>query len=261
VRREKERFIGFILGGEIKGRDMAKSSVNSAILSFLIALELKLPHHKILNIIIAALLHDTGMLRLPPEIIEKKGGLSEPERKLMCSHPLISHKIATKELNFSDEIGTIVLQHHERWDGTGYPLHIAGEKIITGARILSIVDSFEAMVCQKPYRNSMVGNKAMKNLLADNSRYFDPDILKTFILTMGIYPIGSIVSLNNGILGRVTETLPDAPLRPKIQVLIDEFKNVFKNEEGFFIDLLNEKNLFIIKALNFNEFSELNSGF
>jgi len=85
------------------------------------------------------------------------------------------------------------------------------------------------MVSQKAYRNSLTGYQAMKNLLADNSRCFDPGVLKTFILIMGIHPIGSIVLLNNGTTARVMETRSDAPLRPKVQVLIDEYKNIFKN--------------------------------
>jgi HD-GYP domain-containing protein (c-di-GMP phosphodiesterase class II) len=163
-----------------------------------------------------------------------------------------------KELNYSDEVGNVVLQHHERWDGNGYPHQIAGDGIDMGARIVSVADSFEAMVSHKPYRNSMVGYQAMKNLLADNSRRFDPDVLKAFILTMGIYPIGSIVRLNDDTVARVTEVRPFAPLRPKIQVLIDEHKKVFRNEEGAFIDLLLEKKRYITKAMDLKEISEQN---
>ena len=253
VRSDKTPFISFILGAEVKGFNMAKSSVNTAILSFLTAMELKFPHHKTLNIITAALLHDAGMLRLPKEIINKQGELSEKERRLMNSHTLLGYKIATEEFNYSGDIGDIVLQHHERWDGNGYPRRIAGSNINICARIVSIADSFEAMVCQKSYRNSINGYQAMKNLLADNCRYFDPDILKTFILTMGIYPIGSIVRLNNGITARVTEARTNAPLRPKIQVLIDEYKNIYRNEEGIIIDLLIEKNLYIVKTTDLKD--------
>lgn len=258
VRDQRELFIGFILGGEVKGYAMAKSSVNTAILSALIAQEIRLPHHKIINIIIGALLHDAGMLRLPREITEKRGELSGAERQRMHSHPLLANNIVTRELNYHNEVGDIVLQHHERWDGNGYPYGFAGERIDKGARIVSITDAFEAMVSQKPYRNSIVGYQAMKNLLADNSRRFDPELLKIFILIMGIYPIGSIVRLNNGVIARVSDTRADAPLRPKIQVLIDEYKKVYKNERGFFIDLLMEKHLYITKAMTVKELSELN---
>jgi HD-GYP domain-containing protein (c-di-GMP phosphodiesterase class II) len=256
VRDERDHIIGFILGGEVSGRVLAKSSVNTAILSALIAMELKFSHHKVMQVVTAALLHDVGMLRLPPEITNKSGGLSGEELQRMQAHPLYTYKIITKELLYPEDVGLAALQHHERWDGEGYPRRISGADIDMGARIISVADAFEAMVSEKPYRNSMMGYQAMKNLLSDNSRRFDPDVLKAFIKTMGIYPIGSVIMLNNGAIARVTEVQGDAPLRPKIRVLIDEFGKVYQNDEGDLIDLLTEKSLFIARALDPKEFAK-----
>jgi HD-GYP domain-containing protein (c-di-GMP phosphodiesterase class II) len=250
VRDHRNSFVGYILGGEVMGRELAKSSVNTAILSALIAIELKLINHKILQITTGALLHDVGMLRLPREILFKRGGLSDKERQLVNSHPLIGYKIVSKELSYSEEAGSVVLQHHERWDGEGYPRRTAGPEIDLGARIVSVADAFEAMVSQKSYRNSIAGNQAMKNLMADNSRRFDPNILKNFIKIMGIYPIGSIVLLSNAALARVVEVHGEAPLRPKIHLLISASGKIFKPDEGEEIDLLTEKTLFITKAVD-----------
>ena len=259
LRDHRDSFIVFILGGEVSGQELAKSSVNTAILSALTAQELKLANHKILQIVTAALLHDAGMLKLPREIINKKGGLSDSELEIMKSHPNFAAKIVTKELFYPQEVALIVQQHHERWDGKGYPDHISGTSIDMGARIVSVADAFEAMVSHKSYRNSMDGYQAMKNLLSDNSRRFDPVVLKAYAKIMGIYPIGSIVLLNNGAYARVTEVHNDASLRPKINMLIDEFGNAFKGNEGEIIDLLNEKKLFIIKAVDPKEFASTNA--
>jgi HD-GYP domain-containing protein (c-di-GMP phosphodiesterase class II) len=259
VRDERDSFIGYILGGEIAGHEMAKSSVNAAILSALIAIELKIPNHKIMQIITGALLHDVGMLRLPRDIVDKRGGLSDAEVQRMQAHPLYAYKIVSKTLLYPEEVGLVALQHHERWDGEGYPRRLAGPAIDQGARIVSVADAFEAMVSQKSYRNSMAGYQAMKNLLSDNSRRFDPDVLKAFIQTMGIYPIGSIILLNNGALARVIEVHGDAPLRPKIRVLADEFGKLYKQDEGDTIDLLSEKSLFIAKALDPRELAQKNA--
>jgi HD-GYP domain-containing protein (c-di-GMP phosphodiesterase class II) len=250
VREQRNSFIGYILGGEVSGHEMAKSSVNTAILSALIATELKLPNHKVMQVVTGALLHDVGMLRLPKEIVDKKGGLSASELQRVQAHPLYTYKIVNKELLYPEDVGLIVLQHHERWDGDGYPRRISSIAIDIGARIVSVADAFEAMVSQKSYRNSMMGYQAMKNLLSDNSRRFDPDVLKAFIQTMGIYPIGSIILLNSGAIARVVEVQGTAPLRPKIRILIDEFGKVFKQDEGDLIDLLTEKSLFIAKAVD-----------
>jgi HD-GYP domain-containing protein (c-di-GMP phosphodiesterase class II) len=248
IRGERGRFVGYILGGKVSGYEMAKSSVNSAILSAMIAQELMQPPHKVMQIITGALLHDMGMLKLPQEILSKRGGLSPEEARVMHNHPALSYRIILKELNYPDSVGFVVLQHHERWDGQGYPSGIAGENIDIGARILSVADAFEAMVSKKPYRNSMVGYEAMKALMSDNQSRFDPDVLKAFIAIMGIYPIGSIVVLNDGAIARVTEVHSGAPLRPKVQILINQSGQ--KEQNGAVINLLTEKNHFISRALN-----------
>jgi hypothetical protein len=115
-----------------------------------------------------------------------------------------------------------------------------------------VADAFEAMVSKKPYRNSMVGYEAMKNLLSDNQSRFDPAVLNAFVRIMGIHPIGSIVLLNNGYIGKVTEVRSEAPLRPKVLVLQD--KEGKKQKNGEILDLLIEKTLFITRPLNQKEY-------
>jgi HD-GYP domain-containing protein (c-di-GMP phosphodiesterase class II) len=255
LRDHPDSFVDFILGGEVEGHELAKSSINTAILSALTAQALNLPNHKIHYIVAGALLHDVGMLRLSKGITEKKGGLSEQELEQIKSHPLHSSKIVTKELFGPHEVNLIALQHHERWDGKGYPDHILGPAIDIGARIVSVADAFEAMVSKKSYRNSMVGYQAIKNLLADNSRRFDPAVIMAFTKIMGIYPIGSIVRLNDGSVARVVSVHPDTPLRPLIQMLMDKNGNV-PSAKAANIDLLNEKTLFIKEAIDPADFAD-----
>lgn len=257
VRENSDQVVTYILAGEITSASLAKSSVNTAILAAMIAEEMKIPNVKILTITTGALLHDIGMLRVPREILEKKENLTTQELQRIQVHPLYGYKIIVKELLYSEEIGRIALQHHERWDGEGYPRRLSGEAIDIGARIVSVCDAFEAMVSEKPYRNSMIGYQAMKNLLSDNGRRFDPEVLKAFIKTMGIYPIGSLVLINNGALARVIDVHGDAPLRPKLQILIDEFGKIYRGNEGEVLDLLTEKSLFIVRAINPKEIENL----
>jgi len=251
-------FVGFILGGEVSGNELAKSSVNTAILSALTAFELKLAKHKINNIVSGALLHDVGMLRLSKQITEKKGGLSEAELEQIKSHSLHSSKIVTKELFGSHEVNLIAMQHHERWDGQGYPDKLIGQAIDIGARIVSVADAFEAMVSKKSYRNSLGGYQAVKNLLADNARRFDPAVIMAFTKVMGIYPIGSIVRLNDGSIARVINVNTDAPMRPVVQLLMDKESNVLDTETTPSLDLLTEKTLFIKKAIDPGELNNPN---
>jgi HD-GYP domain-containing protein (c-di-GMP phosphodiesterase class II) len=250
LRENQDSFVGFILGGEVSGNELAKSSVNTAILSALTAQELKLPNHKVHNIASGALLHDIGMLRLSKGITEKKGGLSEAELEQIKSHPLHTSKIVTKELFGPPEVNLIALQHHERWDGQGYPGNLVGHAIDIGARIVSVADAFEAMVSKKSYRNPMIGYQAVRNLLSDNARRFDPAVIIAFTKIMGIYPIGSIVRLNDSSLARVVSIHIDAPIRPKVQMLTDRKGNPLSIGSMAIIDLLEEKTLFIKQAID-----------
>ncbi|MDR3338284.1 MAG: HD-GYP domain-containing protein, partial [Treponema sp.] len=250
VREQRGQLIGFILGGEVVGHELAKSSVNTAILAARTAMALKLAPHKILQVIAGSLLHDIGMLKLPKNVLERQGKLSAGELQLIQAHPLASYKIICKELGFPDDAGIVAYQHHERWDGTGYPNKLAGANIDLRARIVAVVDAFEAMVSEKPYRTSMEGSQAVKALYADNGRRFDPEVLKAFIRTMGIYPIGSFVKLNNNAICRVISVEGSAPLRPNVEVLIDENDRTFRPGEGKVYNLSQEHDIFIANALD-----------
>jgi HD-GYP domain-containing protein (c-di-GMP phosphodiesterase class II) len=256
ARNKPGGLINYILGGEVRRHELAKNAVNTAILSAHIALEMKLPSHRIMQTITGALLHDVGMLRLPTDLVKQTGALSAEELRRMQTHTLYSYRIVHEEMNYSTEMGTLVLQHHENWDGSGYPQGMAGEDIHFGARIVSVCDAFEAMVSEKPYRNSLLGYQAIKNLLADNSRRFAPDVLKTLITVMGIYPIGSIVLLSNGSMARVVNVRKEAPLRPRVAVLVDQSGKVFQQNQGERLDLLLEKSLYIVRAINPDELAK-----
>lgn len=258
VHTNQSEIVGFILGGDVHEMDLAKSSVNIAILSIIIATHLELPRHRILQIETGALLHDIGMLKVSDSIISKEGALDETEMQNMRSHTNYGYKMIVNELLYSDEVGKAAVQHHERWDGDGYPGRLAGENIDIGARIISVADAFEAMVSPKAYRDSMVGYQAMRNLLADNARRFDPDIIKAMIQSMGIYPIGSIVLMNNSSIARVIQSNREAPLRPVIRILIDEFAKPYTLNEGELINLMDNRTLFIARAIDPAEYKEKN---
>ncbi|MEI6388349.1 MAG: HD-GYP domain-containing protein [Spirochaetota bacterium] len=253
VREEYQVALSAILGSAVKEDSLARSGINIAILALVIGQTLKLPPFRLSYLATGALLHDTGMLRIPDDIVKNRGKLTEEEGQKVRAHPLLSYRVITKELRYPDDVGLIGLQHHERWDGEGYPRRSSANDIDVLARIVSVADAFEAMVSTKSYRHSMIGYAAMKTILSDNSRRFDPDILKAFIKSMGIYPLGSIVLLNSAAIARVIETHPEAPLRPKLRIMVDEFGHRSEGESGEIIDLLTEKAIFIARALDPSE--------
>jgi HD-GYP domain-containing protein (c-di-GMP phosphodiesterase class II) len=257
IQADQSGIVGFVLGGEIKDMELAKSSINTAILAIIIGSHMNLSRHRLLQVATGALLHDVGMLRVSDAILNKEGKLDDSETQSMRSHTFYGYKLIVNDLLYADEVGKAAAQHHERWDGEGYPGRLAGPVIDIGARIISVADAFEAMVSPKAWRNSMVGYQAMKNLLSDNARRFDPDIIKAMIQSMGIYPVGSIVLMNNSVIARVIESHKEAPLRPVIQVLIDEFAKPFTQNEGEVIDLLVNRNLFIARAIDPAEYQKV----
>jgi HD-GYP domain-containing protein (c-di-GMP phosphodiesterase class II) len=246
----KNQVIEFVLYGVQGEGALAENAINSAVLTTMVGQQLQMPKYRLIHLATAALLHDVGMLRLPKEILDKQGELTSEENRLVRTHPIHSYKIITRELKYPEEVGLAALQHQERWDGKGYPKHISGQNIILGARIIAVVDSFEAMVSTRPYRSSMIGYQAMRNLLSDNSRRFDPNVLKVFIRTLGIYPIGSVVLLNNSCIARVIENNSDAPLKPKVRVIIDQHGREKQPQGGEIIDLFTSKDVFIAKAVD-----------
>ena len=257
LQADKAGITGFILGGDIADMDLAKSSINTAILSIIVGEHLGLPRHRLLQVATGAVLHDVGMLKVPDAIVNKTDKLDDAETQQMRSHTFYGYKIIVNDLMYADEVGRTAAQHHERWDGEGYPARLSGQNIDIAARIISAADAFEAMVSPRAWRDSMVGYQAMKALLSDNARRFDPDIIKGMIQSVGIYPVGSIVLMNNSTIARVLETNKEAPLRPKIRVLIDEFAKPYTNNEGDVINLSENRNLFISRAIDPSEYKKV----
>ncbi len=248
VKEHKNKMIQLVLQSEKHADDLTTNSINCTIISIVIGLILKTISHRILILATGALLHDVGMLRIPEEIVNKKADLTAKELNMIKTHPIYSYTIISKELKFADEIAQIGLYHQERWDGKGYPKQLNKENIPLFARIVAVADSYVAMVKERPYRGHMIGYDAIKTIISDNFKRFDPNVVKAFLKGMGIYPIGSIVLLNNGALGRVNEINSDAPLRPKIDILIDEYGD--KLQESTKMDLLKSGDFFIVRAVD-----------
>ncbi len=236
--------------------DLVQSSLNCMIVSIILGRQLKIINSRLISLAVAALLHDIGMTKIPESLIGKKSNLTEDELKIIQSHPMYTYKLISKSLKYPEEIARIALYHHERWDGKGYPNGLTGKNIPLSSRVISVADAYGAMLKDRPYRDSMIGYKAMREILNDNSTRFDSDILKVFIKSMGIYPIGSLIILNDGSIARVKLVHKEAPLRPFVQILMTPAGRILKGENEKTIDLLTEKSLFIVRAITKEEISK-----
>jgi putative two-component system response regulator len=149
-------------------------------LTYAAARELGLSEKKTEGIVMASALHDVGKISVPAEILTKTGRLSESEFSIVKSHPTIGFQIL-KEVEFPWPIAQIVLQHHERLDGSGYPEGITGDKIIPEAKILAVADVVEAMVSHRPYRPAFDVEKALEEISGKKGVLYDPEMVDTCV--------------------------------------------------------------------------------
>lgn len=228
---------------------------NCAILGVLLGRELEYPEQKLKMLATGLILMDIGMVLIPVAILEREAKLTPEEYNKIKTHTVLGYKAVVQENNFSPEVGRVCLEHHERWDGTGYPRKLQKQQISEYARIASIVDTYEAMIRKRVYRDRMMSYEAMKNILAEGSTKFDPDILKVFTRMMSIYPVGSFVMLNNRSIAKVISSDPVSPFRPVVKVVYDEFGT--KIDDGEIIKLSEEQNMYIVKPVKEEEIQNM----
>ncbi|HHU52283.1 MAG TPA: HD domain-containing protein [Firmicutes bacterium] len=210
--------------------------VNVSILSILIGEALGYPKEELNLIGTAALVHDLGMMKVPNKIWKKNGVLDAEEVNLIKNHPLYGVEMLK---DFPEEILSIVKEHHEKYDGSGYPQGLKGEEIAFKARIVGLADVYDACISNRPYRPRLTPQQALQIIFQDKEKY-DPHILKAFISVMAIYPIGSLVKLNTGEIAKVIRVNKNQPFRPVIKVLFD--RNGNKLDEPLRINLDDDRN-------------------
>ena len=139
-----------------------------------------LPSEGINRLELLAMLHDIGKIGIPDQILGKRGALSDSEWDIMKTHPQIGYRIASNvtELSF---VANEILHHHERWDGTGYPSRLSGEQIPVNCRILSVVDTYDAMTNDRIYRKACSKEDALSEIMTCSGSQFDPQIVDIFL--------------------------------------------------------------------------------
>jgi HD-GYP domain-containing protein (c-di-GMP phosphodiesterase class II) len=142
--------------------------------------ELGILDESLQNIEMAAVVHDIGKIGVPDAILNKNGPLSEDERALMNKHPEFGWGVL-RLFPALTETSLITLHHHEAFDGTGYPGNLRGSEIPLGARIVTVIDSFDAMVSNRPYRKGLPPEEAKRRLVQSSGTQFDPAVVKCFL--------------------------------------------------------------------------------
>jgi putative nucleotidyltransferase with HDIG domain len=131
------------------------------------------------------LLHDIGKLGIPEKIMQKPGTLTPHEYQIVQQHPVYAHKWLHKKHEFQPA-KVIPLFHHERWDGSGYPYGLKGKEIPILARVVAIIDVWDAVTSDRPYRKAMTPEVAMELIISESGKHFEPDLVDMFI-KLGIH--------------------------------------------------------------------------
>lgn len=218
-------------------------NINVATISLFIGEALGLSRDELNELGTGCLLHDVGKINIPKDILNKNGKLTDREFAIMKSHPEIGYQILQKSKNITERSRKVSLEHHEKFDGSGYPNRISKEQISYFGRICAVADVYDALTTDRPYRVAMQPYEAIKILVAGIDKHFDPHILNTFIRKFSIYPSGSLVKLNNRSIALVIRNNPQAVIRPVLKILTDSNGHHLKDRVE--VNLLTDKTLFI----------------
>ena len=216
---------------------LTRHSINVALLSSMLGKWINLPKKDLTLLTYVAFLHDIGKTKVNQIILNKPSKLTKLEFEEIKKHAVKSYDLV-KNIPYLDESVSLgVLMHHERLDGTGYPLHLKEEKINAFAKIIGITDMFDAMTSDRVYRKKQNPLLVLEIMKHDCMGLLDYNYLTTFIDQMLNYYAGEMVKLNNGSIGKIIKIDINNISKPLISVDLD------------FIDLSTEKNIFITEVL------------
>lgn len=243
--KEKEILIK-VMDPDYSGDYLANHALNVAFLSCEIGKGMELSYRELCELGVAALVHDIGMLKIDRALYMKKEGLTQQERAIIEEHPKLGYQHFEKCKKDVPWLLRVILEEHKREQGNGYPDEVMGEQHLY-SKIVGICDSFEALTHARPFRKAFHPADAMKVLMAGKGITFASDLLRTMIDTFSMFPVGSLVRLNNKKEALVAESVWRAPLRPIVRTIHDDGAG---SEER--IDLSKDNNL-SITGIIYNE--------
>ena len=250
AKEHPQETVMFVIAANVKDQDIALDSLSASLIVSLLCSSMDLDSSSKEYIVSASLLHKVGAMRHPSFQINKEKELTDAEIQILKTHISTAYKCAVQELLYPETVGKIILEQYERWDGKGYPNGISEANIEIGARIIAVADEFMSVLGKKAIRKPIMSYEAMKSLFSDSAHKFDPNVVKVMVQCIGVYPIGSIVLLNDGSVCKVMGTAPDAPLRPKVQIVLSETGKIPEEDKRLTIDLKTEKEKFIVRAVD-----------
>jgi HD-GYP domain-containing protein (c-di-GMP phosphodiesterase class II) len=233
-------------------------SVNVCVLSLILGYHLGMDRKTLSNLGVGALLHDIGKTKLPIELVNKPTTFDEYDWQQMRRHPIYGVKAMLKARTADETTAracSTIFEHHLAPDGSGYPDLMVKRKPSLFARIVSIADTYNAMTSGRIYHvKRHLPDEAITSMANRVEKAFDPLLLKIFINTMGIYPVGTVVALSSHEIGIVSKNNPEDLERPEVKVIANE-DGLFEINEVKVIDLSEERDLKVSKIIDDDKYN------
>jgi len=224
-------------------------SVNVCILSLLTGVSLGYSRSRLYSLGVGALLHDLGKIKVPEKILKKPGKLTKAEFEEVKKHCIYGYEILKKQ-DIPAPSALVAYEHHERYNGEGYPRGLKGKEIHEYAQIAGMVDVYDALTSDRVYRKSFLPHEAFEMINGSGNYHYDIKLVKAFVENVAAYPVGTIVELNTGEIGVVVRTPKGFPYRPDVRVFEIEGGEVKVIRE---VELSKETLLFIKRVIDEEE--------
>ncbi|MBF0404497.1 HD-GYP domain-containing protein [Candidatus Magnetominusculus xianensis] len=218
--RNKDALLGL---SRIKSMDeyLFFHSVSACVLMVSLSHSLGLTRQEMDDIGMGALLHDIGKVKVPPEILNKPGKLTDDEFGKMKDHVTYGYEILRKIPNIPETAILVTHQHHERFDGTGYPNKLKGDELSIYGQMAAIVDVYDALTSDRCYHKGMQSTDALRKIFEWSQFHFNPIVVQHFIRCVGVYPIGTLVRLDDQRLAVVIGSGKRSLLHPTVRVILN----------------------------------------
>lgn len=202
----------------------------------------------LLQLGLAAFLENVGMYKIPESVLKKQGRLEDHELNLIKNHPRVSAQILSRIGERYEWLAGTALQVHERMDGSGYPEGLKGNEISEFASIIGLIDTYMALIKNRPYRDKLVETDAVRFIIKEAKGLFAAKVLKVFLDQISVFPVNTYVRLNNKSIGRVVSTDKSQPMRPTIELLFDGLGNRLDKRD--IVRLSDDPMLYVVKTVS-----------
>lgn len=225
VTRNKDALMSLLLFKE-KDQYTYHHSISVSVLTIAFCKHIGLDSSQVKDIGAGAFLHDIGKIKIPLKVLNKAGPLNKKESAIMAKHVIYSKEILSKIEGISPASIEAAAHHHERYDGNGYPNGLKKDEISLAGQMTGIADCYDAMTSNRVYKKRLEPAQALRYLFRLAGKEFKEELMHYFIQCVGIYPVGSLIRLKNGLLGVVLETADLDFSKPVIRVVYDAKRNL-----------------------------------